>query len=151
MFRSILAKLFPFVCTKEWYISKSILIKSQKVMEHKSMCPTYSEAKQCRNVWAWSRQRFIAEPLQSKKTGDSRPKNPWTPWKLSGKPFYRKGEVGTWLAVANFLVSDPLFLRSGHSQVMTCLLTSPKKCSFLFWQERQGEAFNSASLPPFDF
>ena len=151
VFRNILVKLFPFVCSKEWYISKSILIKSKMVMEHKFMCPTYSEAKQCWNVWAWSRQRFIAGPLQSKKTGDSRLKNPWTPWKLSGKPFYRKGEVGTWLVVANFLVSDPLLLRSGHSQVTTCLLTSPKKCSFLFWQEGESEAFNSVSLPPFDF
>ena len=37
-----------------------------------------------------------------------------TPRELSAKPFYRKGEGGTWLVVADFLVSDPLFLRSGH-------------------------------------
>ena len=48
-------------------------------MEHKSMCPTDSEAKQRRNVGAWSRQRFIAVPLQSKKTGDSGLKNPGAP------------------------------------------------------------------------
>ena len=41
-------------------------------------------------------------------------KTPKTPRKLSAKPFYKKGEGGAWLAVANFLVSDPLFLRSGH-------------------------------------
>ena len=28
-----------------------------------------------------------------------------------------KGEGGAWLVVTNFLVSDPLFLRSGHDQV----------------------------------
>ena len=37
--------------------------------------------------------------------------------KASAKPSYRKGEGRGWLAVANFLVSDPLFLRPGHGQI----------------------------------
>ena len=36
--------------------------------------------------------------------------------KAISKAFYRKGEGRVWLVV-NFLVSDPLFLRSGHSSV----------------------------------
>ena len=40
------------------------------------------------------------------------PKNPQTPWKFTAKPSHRKCEGGTWLVVANFLGSDPLFFRS---------------------------------------
>ena len=40
--------------------------------------------------------------------------------KASAKPSYRKGEGRGWLAVANFLVSDPLFLRSGHRSPYSC-------------------------------
>ena len=56
-----------------------------------------------------------------------------TPRKLSAKPFYRKGEGRLWLVVVNFLVSDPLFLRSGHSQVMMLCSPPPKQmlCSVL--------------------
>ena len=32
--------------------------------------------------------------------------------KALAKPFSRKGERWEWLVVANFLVSDPLFLKS---------------------------------------
>ena len=49
--------------------------------------------------------------------GGSCLKKTQTPPKLSAKPFYRTGEGGAWLVVAEFLVSDPLFLRSGHGQV----------------------------------
>ena len=56
-----------------------------------------------------------------KEMSDSCLKKPQTPQKLSAKPFYRKGEGGVWLVVANFLVSDSLFLRSYHGQVMTFL------------------------------
>ena len=49
------------------------------------------------------------------------PLKPQTLGKLSGKPFHRKKEGGPWLIVANFLVSDHLFLRSGHSKVMMFL------------------------------
>ena len=38
------------------------------------------------------------------------------------KPFSRKGGDGAaWVAVADFLVSEPLFLRSGHNQVTVFL------------------------------
>ena len=36
-----------------------------------------------------------------------------------------------WLVVANFLVSEPLFLRSGHNVPVKL---HPNKCCFLFWQ-----------------
>ena len=32
-------------------------------------------------------------------------------------PLKEKGEGGAWLVVANFLASDPLFLRSDHGQI----------------------------------
>ena len=79
----------------------------------------HSEAKRCQNVRAWSRERLTTGPC--KETGGSCLKKPQTPQKLSAKPFYRKGEGGVWLVVANFLVSDSLFLRSGRGQVMTFL------------------------------
>ena len=38
------------------------------------------------------------------------------------KPFSRKGGDGAaWVAIADFLVSEPLFLRSGHNQVTVFL------------------------------
>ena len=43
------------------------------------------------------------------------------PQKLAAKPFSRKGERDAWLIVVNVLVSDPLFLRSGHSQLIMFL------------------------------
>ena len=76
------------------------------------MCLTHSEVKQYQNVRVWSRERFIAGLC--KDMVGSCLKKPRTPRKLSAKPFYREGEGGMWLVVANFLVSDPLFLRSGH-------------------------------------
>ena len=36
-------------------------------------------------------------------------------------PIKEKDEGWTWLVVAEFSVSDPLFLRSGHGQVMMFL------------------------------
>ena len=46
--------------------------------------------------------------------GRLKPLKPQNPRKFSEKPFYRKEEGGVWLAVADFLVSDPLLLESGH-------------------------------------
>ena len=46
--------------------------------------------------------------------------------KASSKPLYRKGKGGMWLVVANFLVSDPLSLKSGHGLVMMFLSVSTK-------------------------
>ena len=37
--------------------------------------------------------------------------------KLSAKPFPSKGEGGAWSVAADFLVLEPLSLRSGHGQV----------------------------------
>ena len=46
---------------------------------------------------------------------------PLKPQKFSEKPFYRKDEGGLWLVVTDFLVSDPLLLKSGRSQVTVSL------------------------------
>ena len=80
-----------------------------------SVRPTDSKAKQYQNMGVWSRESFIAGPC--KETGGSCLKKTRTPRKLSAKPFYRKGEGGAWLVVANFLMSDSSFLRSGHGKV----------------------------------
>ena len=53
--------------------------------------------------------------------GGSCPKNPKTIESFQQAPLKAKGEGGVWLVVANFLVSDPLFLRSGHRQLMIFL------------------------------
>ena len=76
------------------------------------------------NNKVWSRERFIAGPFQ--EMGGSCLKNPELPKSFQAKPFYWKGEGGAWLVVAHFLVLDPLFLRSGHGQVMMFLSTSTK-------------------------
>ena len=52
-----------------------------------------------------------------KETGDSCLKNLKLLESFQQKPFDRKNEAGVWLVVANFLVSDLLFLRSGPGQV----------------------------------
>ena len=44
-----------------------------------------------------------------------------TPQKLLAKPLSRKGEGGVWLVVENLLVSDLLFLKSGHGWVRVFL------------------------------
>ena len=77
------------------------------------------------------------------------PLKPQALWELSAKPFSRKSEGGAGLAVADCVVSDPLFLRSGHGQVTMLLWIStrwmlfsvacespPNECYSLFWQER---------------
>ena len=63
------------------------------------------------------------------------PEKPQTPRKLSAKPFYRKSEGGVWLVVKNFLVSDPLFLRSGHDIPVNLHQTNVTLCSD---KKRQG-------------
>ena len=55
------------------------------------------------------------------------PLKPQTPQKLLLKLLSRKGEGGAWLFVANFLVSDPLLLKSSHGQV-TMFLQIFAKC-----------------------
>ena len=89
-----------------------------------------SETKQYQKVRVWSRERLTARP--SKETGDSCLKNPQTPWKFSAKPSHRKSEGGTWLVVANFLGSDPLFFRS------RCSCKLPPKHMLLFVLTRKG-------------
>lgn len=50
--------------------------------------------------------------------------------KLSTKPFPGKAVVGAWLVVANFLVSEPFFQKSGHSQVTIFCNSLPKQMLF---------------------
>ena len=52
-----------------------------------------------------------------------------------------------WLFVANFLASEPLFLRSGHGQVTMFLSISPKQTLFSDKKE-QGR---KAQLSPSEF
>ena len=53
----------------------------------------------------------------------------WVPWKLSEKPFSRKAERVAWL----LLVSEPLFLRSGHDVPVN---RHQNKRYSQFWQQR---------------
>ena len=51
--------------------------------------------------------------------GGSSFKNPKVAESFQQSPFKsKKVEGGVWLVVANSLISDPLFLKSGHVQVM---------------------------------
>lgn len=109
-----------FLC--QWYGEKLLA-------EPKSICPMHSEAKQYENISIWSREEFTAEP------GGSCLKNSRTSW----KPFYRQGEGGVWLVVAN-LVSEPLFLRSGHNVPVKL---HPSKCCFRSDKKGQGSKHQS--------
>lgn len=60
-------------------------------------------------------KRFTSWPC--KKMDGSCLKNPKLTKLSEEKPFHRKREGGPWLIVANFLMSDHLFLRSGHNGV----------------------------------
>ena len=57
-------------------------------------------------------------------------------------PSYRKGEGGIWLVVANFLVSEPLFLRSGNNVPINLHQTNVTFCS-----DKKGEG-PKAQLSP---
>ena len=88
------------------------------------MCPLHTEAKQYQNIRVWSRERFIEGHARRQVAPALKPPNSQ---KLSAKPYFRKGEGGMCVVVANFLVSDPLFLRSGHG---SCKPPPKKKMLF---------------------
>ena len=70
--------------------------------------------------------------------GGSCPKNPKTIESFQQAPLKAKGEGGVWLVVANFLVSDPLFLKSGHNQVMMFLETSTRT-NIILCSDKKGQ------------
>ena len=75
------------------------------------MCPTHSEAHHILNIRLWHREKFIIGSY--KQMGGSCPKNPKVTESFQRGPLKAKGEGGPRLVVADFSVSDPLFLRSG--------------------------------------
>ena len=99
-------------------------------------CQMHSKGKQYPTVRIWNRESFIEGNARGwishalKKTQ--------TPQKPSAKTFYRKDEGGVWIMIANFLVSNPLLLRSGYGQVMTVLKISTKQLLFCSDEKRQG-------------
>ena len=112
-----------------------------------SPCAQHSEAKQYQNFGVWSRGRFIAGPCKERGGSCLKKKKTQTPRKPSAKPFYRKGEGGARLFIANYLVSDPLFLKSGHGQVTMFLYISTKQMLF-FVLTRKGKVPRLNLLPP---
>ena len=75
---------------------------------------THSEAKQYQHVGVCNREMFTAGP--TRRWVDRALKRP-NSLKAFSKTFSRKGKEEVWLLVADFLVLNPLFLRSNHSQV----------------------------------
>ena len=71
------------------------------------------------NIRVWNRESFITD-LYTEMSG-SCPKNFKVTESFQQVRIKEKDEGWTWLVVAEFLVSDPLFLRSGHGQVMMFL------------------------------
>ena len=71
------------------------------------------------NVNVWKRERFITDSHE--EMGGSYPKNPKVTESFQQVPLKAKGEGWAWLVVADFSVSDSLFLRSGHGQVVMFL------------------------------
>lgn len=93
----------------------------------KSLCLLHSKAKQYQNV-SLEQRKVYYRALQGDRWLNSY--KPQLPRKLSAKPFSWEGEGEAWLAVTNFLVSDPLPWRSGHGQVMMSLQASTKQMVF---------------------
>ena len=104
------------------------------------MCPLHTEAKQYQNIRVWSRERFIEGHARRQVAPALKPPNSQ---KLSAKPYFRKGEGGMCVVVANFLVSDPLFLRSGHGSCKP----PPKKKNVILCSEKKGQG-PKAQLSP---
>ena len=93
----------------------------------KSLCLLHSKAKQYQNV-SLEQRKVYYRALQGDRWLNYY--KPQLPRKLSAKPFSWEGEGEAWLAVTNFLVSDPLPWRSGHGQVMMSLQASTKQMVF---------------------
>ena len=88
-----------------------------------------------KGLWQGHVKRWVAYTIKS-------PNFP----KASAKPSYRKGEGRGWLAVANFLVSDPLFLRSGHRSPYSC--KPPQKQMLFSVLTKGGKGPSLNSHPP---
>lgn len=69
------------------------------------------------------------------------PKNPKSYCKLSADPVKAKGKGWAWLVVGDFSVSEPLFLRSGHGQVMVLLYST--KMNVILYSEQNGQSPNA--------
>ena len=68
-------------------------------------------------------RRWVVHPLKTQ-----------TPRKLLAKHFSRKGEGEVWVVAVNFLVSHPLFLRSGNATPVNLYQTNIILCSEKNWQ-----------------
>ena len=73
-----------------------------------------------------------------KEMNGSGHKNTQTPQRPSAKTFSRKEEGGVWIIIADFLVSNRLFLRSRYGQVMMVLNISTKQRLFCSDEKGQG-------------
>ena len=78
------------------------------------------------NTRIQNRERFITDLY--KEMGGLCPKNPKVTQSFQQAPLKAKGEGWVWLVVADFLVSDPLSLRSGHGQVTMYCISLPDEC-----------------------
>ena len=90
------------------------------VTEIASLCSGRTVRPTGTKTLVWNRERFITDSYKE-MGGDSCPKNPKVTESFQEVPLKAKGGRWVWLVVANFSVSGPSFLRSGHSQVMMIL------------------------------
>ena len=77
-----------------------------------SPCDQHTEVKQRQTRQSVKQRKIYYRSLQG--DGWLMPLKPQNPRTFSEKPFYGKDEGGLWLVVADFLVSDPSLLKSGH-------------------------------------
>ena len=82
---------------------------------HDKLLPKYKSSARC--IVRPNNTKMSEFETETQGGGSPMPQKPQTPQKLSAKPFSIKGGGGAWLVVAHFLVSEPMFLRSGYSQV----------------------------------
>ena len=76
------------------------------------------------NIRVWNRERSITDSY--KEMGGSCTKNFKVTESFQQVHVKAKGEGWVWLVIADFSVSDALFLRSGHGQVMMFLQISTR-------------------------
>ena len=84
---------------------------STPVTERQSVCLTHSDNTKASEFGAEQgllQGRWVAHALKGLQLLES----------FQQSPFMGKVRGGAWVVVADFLVSDPLFLRLGHGQVL---------------------------------
>ena len=111
-------------------------VTNTPVTENTSLCARRIVRPTIPKHWSLEQRKVYWRPC--KEMSSSCLKNPKLPKKLSAKALFQERWVRDVVSCCKLLVSEPLFLRSGHGQGVVFLETSTK---FLFWQGQGSQDF----------